>query len=257
MGRTVRDVALQLSVIAGPDNRVPNALPFPAEAFTTELNRDFHGVRIAWSRNLGRYPVDPVITQVCDAQRHIFGEIGLTVEDVDPDLQDADEIFQTVRAYSFAHRHEQHLKTNRDLLKRSVIWNAEKGMSLSALDMAQAEAKRTALYGRLAEFFERYEFICVPTTQVPPFSIDQEYPTEINGQQLDTYIDWMGLCYAITVTGCPALSVPCGFTPAGLPVGLQIVGRPHADVAVLQLAHAFEQATRFYQRKPPVVGVPR
>ncbi len=256
MGRTVRDVALQLSVVAGPDKRVPNALPFPAEAFTTDLDRDFHGVRIAWSRDLGRYPVDPVITQVCDAQRHVFEEIGCTIEDVDPDLQDADEIFQTVRAYSFAQRHEQHLKNNRDQLKRSVIWNAEKGMSLSALDMARAEAKRTALYRRLAEFFERYEFICVPTTQVPPFSIDQEYPTEINGQQLDTYIDWMGLCYAITVTGCPALSVPCGFTPGGLPVGLQIVGRPHADVAVLQLAHAFEQATRFYQRKPPVVGVP-
>jgi amidase len=145
------------------------------------------------------------------------------------------------------------LKENRDQLKQTVIWNAEKGMALSALDIAQAEAQRTALYGRLAAFFERYEFLCVPTTQVPPFSIDQEYPTDINGKQLDTYIDWMGLCYAITVTGCPALSVPCGFTPDGLPVGLQIVGRPHADVAVLQLAYAFEQATRFYQRKPPVV----
>jgi amidase len=253
MGRTVRDVALQLSVLAGPDSRVPSALPFPAEVFNIDLKRDFHGVRIAWSRDLGRYPVESVITQVCDAQRHVFAEIGCTVEDADPDMQDADEIFQTVRGYAFAHRHEKHLKENRDQLKQTVIWNAEKGMALSALDIAQAEAQRTALYGRLAAFFERYEFLCVPTTQVPPFSIDQEYPTDINGKQLDTYIDWMGLCYAITVTGCPALSVPCGFTPDGLPVGLQIVGRPHADVAVLQLAYAFEQATRFYQRKPPVV----
>ncbi len=134
-----------------------------------------------------------------------------------------------------------------------MIWNAEKGLSLSALDLAQAEAKRTALYHRMAAFFDHYEFLCLPTTQVPPFSIDQEYPTEINGQPLETYIDWMGLCYAITVTGCPAISVPCGFTPDGLPVGLQIVGRPHADVAVLQLAHAFEQATMFYTHKPPMV----
>lgn len=253
MGRTVRDVALQLSAIAGPDPRVPSALPFSADAFKTDLNRDFHGVRIAWSRDLGRYPVAAVITRVCDAQRHVFADIGCTVEDADPDVQDADEIFQTVRAVSFAHRHATHLKENRDQLKQTVIWNAEKGLTLSALDVAQAEAKRTALYGRLAAFFERYEFLCVPTTQVPPFAIDEEYPTEINGKQLDTYIDWMGLCYAITVTGCPALSVPCGFTPDGLPVGLQIVGRPHADVAVLQLAHAFEQATRFYQRRPPVV----
>ena len=253
MGRTVRDVALQLSAIAGPDPRVPSALPFSADAFKTDLNRDFHGVRIAWSRDLGRYPVAAVITRVCDAQRHVFADIGGAVEDADPDVQDADEIFQTVRAVSFAHRHATHLKEHRDQLKQTVIWNAEKGLTLSALDVAQAEAKRTALYGRLAAFFERYEFLCVPTTQVPPFAIDEEYPTEINGKPLDTYIDWMGLCYAITVTGCPALSVPCGFTPDGLPVGLQIVGRPHADVAVLQLAHAFEQATQFYQRKPPVV----
>jgi amidase len=255
MGRTVRDVALQLSAIAGPDPRVPSALPFSADVFKTDLNRDFHGVRIAWSRDLGRYPVAAVITQVCDAQRHVFADIGCTVEDADPDVQDADEIFQTVRAYSFAYRHATHLKEHRDQLKQTVIWNAEKGLTLSALDVAQAEAKRTALYGRLATFFERYEFLCVPTTQVPPFAIDKEYPTKINGKQLETYIDWMGLCYAITVTGCPALSVPGGFTPDGLPVGLQIVGRPHADVAVLQLAHAFEQATRFYQRKPPVVTV--
>ncbi len=252
MARTVRDVALQLAVIAGPDPRVPNALPLSPEEFQADLGRDFGGVRLAWSRNLGRYPVDAVITQVCEAQKSTFVQLGCTVEDAEPDLHDADEIFQTLRAYAFAYRHAQQLDANRDLLKATVIWNAEKGLSLSALDLAQAEAKRTALYHRMAAFFDHYEFLCLPTTQVPPFSIDQEYPTEINGQPLETYIDWMGLCYAITVTGCPAISVPCGFTPDGLPVGLQIVGRPHADVAVLQLAHAFEQATMFYTHKPPM-----
>ncbi len=252
MGRTVRDVALQLSVIAGPDPRVPVALPFPPTAFAGDLGRDFHGVRLAWSRDLGRYPVDSVITQVCEAQRGTFAQIGCTVEDAEPDMRDADEIFQTMRAYSFAHRHARHLAEHRDQLKATVIWNAERGMTLSALEVAQAEAKRTALYHRVVAFFERYDFLCLPTTQVSPFSIEQEYPTEINGQRLETYIDWMGLCYAITVTGCPAISVPCGFTPEGLPVGLQIVGRPHADFAVLQLAHAFEQATRYYQRRPAV-----
>ena len=253
MGRSVRDVALQLSVIAGPDPRVPNALPFASDVFTTELERDFRGVRLAWSRNLGRYPVDAIITQVCDAQRSTFAAIGCVVEDDEPDVADADEIFQTLRAYSFAYSHEKHLRDHRDQLKATVIWNAEQGLALSALDLARAEAKRTALYRRVAAFFERYDFLCLPTTQVPPFSIAQEYPREINGQPLQTYIDWMGLCYAITVTGCPAISVPCGFTPDGLPVGLQIVGPLHADVAVLQLAHAFERATLFYQYKPPVV----
>jgi amidase len=254
MGRSVRDVALQLSVLAGPDPRVPNALPFPSDVFTTELERDFRGVRLAWSRNLGRYPVDAVITQVCDAQRGTFEALGCVVEDDEPDVADADEIFQTLRAYSFAYSHEKHLRDHRDQLKATVIWNAEQGLALSALDLARAEAKRTALYRRIAAFFERYDFLCLPTTQVPPFSIAQEYPREINGQPLQTYIDWMGLCYAITVTGCPAISVPCGFTPDGLPVGLQIVGPLHADVAVLQLAHAFERATLFYQHKPPVVA---
>ncbi len=252
MGRTVRDVALQLSAIAGADPRVPSALPFPADVFRTPIERDVRGLRVAWSRDLGRYPVEAVITQVCDAQRSTFEHLGCHVKDAEPDLSDADDIFQTVRAYSFAQRHEKHLAEHRQQLKATVIWNAERGLKLSALDVARAEAKRTALYQRVAAFFERYDYLCLPTTQVPPFSVEQEYPTEINGQQLETYIDWMGLCYAITVTGCPAISVPCGFTPDGLPVGLQIVGPPHADVAVLQLAHAFEQATMFYQQKPAV-----
>jgi amidase len=252
MGRTVRDVALQLSVIAGPEPRVPNALPFPADVFRADLGRDFRDVRIAWSRDLGRYPVDAVITQVCDVQRDTFTDLGCVVEDAEPDLRDADASFRTVRAYLFAHQHANHLAQHRDKMKQTVIWNAEQGMKLSALDVARAEEQRTAIHQEMVSFFERYEFLCLPTTQVPPFSIEQEYPTEINGQQLDTYIDWMGLCYAITMTGCPAISVPCGFTPDGLPVGLQIVGPPRADVAVLQLAHAFEQATLFYQRQPPV-----
>lgn len=252
MGRTVRDVALQLSAIAGPDPRVPSALPFPADVFRAPLERDLRGVRVAWSRDLGRYPVAAVITQVCDAQRSTFERLGCAVEDAEPDLRDADHIFQTVRAYSFAHKHATHLAEHRDQLKATVIWNAEQGLKLTALEVARAEAMRTALHQRVAAFFERYDYLCTPTTQVPPFSSEQEYPTAINGRQLETYIDWMGLCYAITVTGCPAISVPCGFTPDGLPVGLQIVGPPHADVAVLQLAHAFEQATMFYQQRPSV-----
>jgi amidase len=201
---------------------------------------------------LGRAPVAAVITQVCEAQRSTFERLGCAVEDAEPDLRDADHIFQPVRAYRFAHNHATHLAVHRDQLKATVIWNAEQGLKLTALEVARAEAMRTALHQRVAAFFERYDYLCTPTTQVPPFSSEQEYPTAINGRQLETYLDWMGLCYAITVTGCPAISVPCGFTPDGLPVGLQIVGPPHADVAVLQLAHAFEQATMFYQQRPSV-----
>ena len=252
MARTARDVALQLAAIAGLDPRVPSALPISADVFRAPLERDMRGVRIAWSRDLGRYPVEAVVTQVCDAQRRVFEDLGCRVEDDEPDLSDADEIFQIVRAYTYTYRHQTHLAEHRHQMKDTVIWNTEQGLKLTALDVARAEAMRTALYQRMASFFERYDFLCLPTTQVPPFSIEQEYPTAINGQQLETYIDWMGLCYAITVTGCPAISVPCGFTPDGLPVGLQIVGPLHADAAVLQMAHAFEQATMFYRQKPAV-----
>ena len=106
----------------------------------------------------------------------------------------------------------------------------------------------------MREFLDVYEYLLLPTAQVPPFPIDWEYPREIAGVDMATYIDWMMSCAYITVTGLPAISLPCGFTPDGLPVGLQIVGRPRADFAVLQLAYAFQEATRFYEQRPPRYG---
>src|SRR5262249_26818420 len=134
-------------------------------------------------------------------------------------------------------------RRHRELMKDTVIWNTEKGLSLSGLDVSRAEMKRAALCQRVRRFFERYEFLVLPVSQVAPFPVDVEWVRTINGVVLDTYIDWMATCYAITLTGLPAISVPCGFTPDGLPVGLQIVGRSHRDVDVLRLAHAVEQRT--------------
>ncbi|MFW6195458.1 MAG: amidase [Chloroflexota bacterium] len=254
MGRTVADIALQLSAMAGPDSRSPVALPEPGRRFAEPLERDFEGTKIAWSRDLGRYPVEPVITEVCDSQRPVFEDLGCFVEPGEPDLSDADEIFQTLRAWMFSHAQERHLRHHRDLMKDTVVWNAEKGLELTGLDVARAEEKRTALYERVVEFFERYDFLALPVTSVPPFSVEQPYVTEVAGVTMQTYIDWMALCYAITVTGCPAVSVPCGFTPDGLPVGLQLVGPPRADFEVLQLAYAFESATVFWRRRPSVAS---
>ncbi len=254
MARTVADLALQLSVVAGPDRRVPNSLPEPGAMFAAPLDRDFTGVKVAWSKDLGGLPVDPVQNQVVDLQRHVFEDLGCVVEDAEPDLTDADEIFRTWRAYSFAHQHEQHIRDHRELVKETVIWNTEQGLALSALDVARAEEKRTRLYERLVNFFDRYDYLALPVTSVPPFPVEQEYVTEINGVQLDDYLQWMSLCYWISATGLPAISVPCGFTDDGLPVGLQIVGGPKADFEVLQLAHAFEVATGFGRTRPAVAG---
>jgi amidase len=250
MARTVADAALLLSVQAGPDARAPISLAEPGWLFARPLARDFRGVRIAWSRNLGRYPVQPAINEVCDKARPVFAALGCEVEDSEPDFSDADEIFQTLRAWSMAQARNEDLQHHRALLKDTVIWNTEKGLTLSGLDVSRAELKRTELYQRVHEFMGRYEFLVLPVTQVAPFPVETEWVREINGVKMETYIDWMASCYAITLTGLPAISVPCGFTKDGLPVGLQIVGRHQQDFAVLQLAYAFEQATQYGKTRP-------
>jgi amidase len=146
-----------------------------------------------------------------------------------------------LRAHSFAINLGPLLKENRQHLKDSVIWNIEQGLELSAGQIGRAEIKRTALYERVRQFMEKFEFMIFPVSQVPPFPVDQEYVTEINGVQMESYIDWMRSCYYISVLGLPAISVPCGFTEEGLPVGVQIVGRHQDDLGVLQLAYAFQQ----------------
>jgi amidase len=252
MARTVQDTALMLSAIAGPDRRCPIAISEPGSLFSQSLKRNFKGVRVAWSRDLGGLPVDPRVTGVIEAQRPVFESLGCLIEDSEPDFSDADEIFKVWRAWYFALVLSELLETQRDKLKDTVIWNIEEGMKLSGPQTAEAERKRTELYHRVRKFMETYEFLILPVSQVPPFDVRQRYVKEINGEKMETYIDWMKSCYFITTTGFPAISVPCGFTNDGLPVGVQIVGRHQDDLGVLQLAYAFEQATGFWKQKPPV-----
>jgi amidase len=252
MARTVADVALMLSVIAGPDARSPISVAEPGSIFNQSLERDFTGVRIAWSRNLGSFPVDPRVTAVLESRRTIFEELGCLVEEGEPDFRDADEIFKLWRAWSFATSYADLVRRHRDQVKETVIWNVEEGLKITGPQLGQAEVKRTQLYHRVREFLERYEFLILPVSQVPPFDVTTEYITEIDGVPIETYIDWMQSCYFITVTGLPAISVPCGFTPEGLPVGVQIVGRHQNELGVLQLAYAFEQATRVAWQRPAI-----
>jgi amidase len=253
MARTIQDTALMLSTIAGPDPRSPIAISEPGSLFSQPLKRSFKRVRVAWSRDLGGLPVDPQVTGVIDAQRPVFESLGCRIDDGEPDFSDADEIFKVWRAWYFALVLSELLETQRDKLKDAVIWNIEEGMKLSGPQTGEAERKRTELYQRVRKFMETHEFLILPVSQVPPFDVGQRYVKEINGQKMETYIDWMKSCYYITTTGFPAISVPCGFTKDGLPVGVQIVGRHQDDLGVLQLAYAFEQASGFWKQKPPVV----
>ena len=252
MVRTVRDAALMLGAISGPDPRSPLTISESGDDFPRSLGRDFSGTRVAWSRDLGGLPIDPRVTAVLDGQRHTFEDIGCLVEDGEPGFTDADEIFETLRAWHFELNYGELLEEHPDLMKETVVWNIEQGARLSGLDVGRAERKRTELYHRVRTFMEDYEFLVAPVSQVPPFDVKLRYVTEINGVEMETYIDWMKSCYYVTVTGLPAISVPCGFTPEGLPVGVQIVGRPRDDLGVLQLAHAFERATDFGKHRPPI-----
>jgi amidase len=254
MARTVQDTALVLSTIAGPDPRSPIAITEPGSLFSQPLERNFKGVRVAWSRDLGLLPVDPKVTTVIEGQRQGFENLGCLLDDCEPDFRDADEIFKVWRSWRYELAFSELLETHRDKLKGSVIWNIEEGMKVSGPQIGQAERKRTELYHRVRKFMETYEFLILPVSQVPPFDVRQRYVTEINGVKMDTYVDWMKSCYFISVIGLPAISVPCGFTPEGLPVGVQIVGRHQDDLGVLQLAYAFEQSTGLWRRRPPGTG---
>jgi amidase len=253
MGRTVEDVALQMSVMAGFDARAPMSIAQSGAQFAAPLARDFKGTRIAWSIDLGGLPFEHQVTAAVAPQRKVFERLGCNVEDAIPEFTGADEIFKVLRALEFEAKLGRDLDEHRARIKDTVIWNIEEGRKLSGSQIAAAELKRTALYQRLRVFMEKYEFLVLPTMQVAPFDIEKPYVDEINSIKLPTYIDWMKSCYYISVTGHPAISVPCGFTPEGLPIGLQIVGRHQDDFGMLQIAHAFEQATGCGKRRPNAV----
>ncbi len=252
MARTVEDTALMLSAISGPDPRSPISIKEPGNLFTRSLARDFNGVRIAWSNDFGELPVDPKVSSVINSQRSTFESIGLKIENDEPDFKDADSVFKILRAWSYELNFGNVLKKNKNKIKDTVIWNIKAGEKLTGPEIGRAEQKRTELYHRIRKFMEKFEFMIFPVSQVPPFDVENEYIKEINGIKMDTYIDWMKSSYYISVTGLPSISVPCGFTEDGLPVGIQIVGRHQDDWGVLQLAYAFQQETTFWKQKPSV-----
>jgi amidase len=250
LARNVADVALYMSVLAGPDPRDAGLMPFDAGAFRQPLGRDLKGVRVAWCPDLGGLPLDASVRAALEAQRKTFADLGCVVEEATPDLRDADEIFLVLRAFRSAANYGRLLDEQRSLLKKDAIEEIEYGRSLSSAAVSAAIVKQSALFDRLRAFEERYEFTLCAVNQIPPFDAAIEWPTAIAGVPMEHYIAWQKTCYWITSTFRPAISVPAGFTPAGLPVGIQIVGRYRDDFGVLQLAHAFEQATKVGERRP-------
>lgn len=206
--------------------------------------------RVGFSANLGLSNVDPEVAAICRAAALRFAGAGTEVTDASPDFSSAIETFQTLRGVLFAALRGELLQTERQRINPSIVWNIEKGLKLTAGEIIRAERDCAALYHRVAAFFDRYDLLLCPTVAVPPYPVEQPYPTRIGDQQLTSYIDWMFLTFVVTLTGCPALSLPCGFTKGGMPVGLQIIGRSNADAAVIAAASLLEPEFGIAPRLP-------
>jgi amidase len=253
MARSVADVALFLSVLAIPDPRSPMALTDDPSRFARRLDRSFKGTRVAWYTGLGSIPFEPEIRRVVENTRRVFTSLGCMVEDAEPDFTGVDEAFPTLRHLSYHSSYAAMAKERPDWIKDTIKWEIAEAERQTSADVARALALQSRLYGQVQTFFTRYDYFVLPVTQVEPFDVTIAYPTSVAGVPMQTYIDWMRSCWYVTLMANPAISVPAGFTSAGLPVGLQIVGRHRDDWSVLQLAHAFEQATKHGLRRPAIV----
>jgi amidase len=250
LARTVEDAALLLRAMAGPDPRAPLSLADSPDTLVLGSVTDPRGTRIAWSRNLGDLPVDTEVTAVLEDSRAALEAMGCIVEEVEPDLTAADEAFEVLRALGYAHAFGALLETRREELKDTIVWNTRVGLSLTGARVAQALALQTEMFHRVRALLERYDALALPVSQVAPFPVEQEWVGEIAGVTMGSYVEWMRSCSRITVTAHPAMSIPAGFTPRGLPVGLQLVGRHRRELDLLRLAAGIEQATAVGRRAP-------
>jgi len=241
MGRTVGDVALMLDAMTGPNVKDPLALPAPAEPFVKAVDTPVPPRRVGFSRDLGFVPVVAEVADICEAAAGRFADIGAEVEVACTDFSGAMETFQVLRAAKFAATRGSLLRNHRESLKPEVVWNIEKGLALTPGEIFQATSARARLVQRAAAFFGEYDLLLCPAALVAPFDVGQRYIEEIGGYRFDNYIDWIAITYAITLTSCPAIVIPCGFTADGLPVGLQMVGKPRGEAALLSAAALAEE----------------
>lgn len=236
LARNVEDVALALDGMARFDARDPLSRPCGATSYLAAAQAPRPPARAAFSMTLGMAAVDRPVREAMGQALDRLASSGLRVDEACPDLAASDPAFRTMRAFQFAALRRGALERHGDKLKPEVIWNIEEGLKLTALELAGAEADRARVRLAMLEFLDRYGVLITPTAPVEPFPVEQRYVEHIDGQRLATYLDWLVLGYAITVCGCPAISIPCGRTSTGLPVGLQLVGKPHGEAELLRTA---------------------
>jgi amidase len=249
MGRTVQDVAMLLEVQAGYDTRAPLSLP-GSERFVQALNHfESKNVRVGWLGDLSTYlPTEPGILESCEQGLQRLQDLGCAVEPTPPGFapEDVWQAWLTWRRWLVAARVAPYLVNpqNRALIKPEALWEHDQAANLSGAQVLGASAQRSAFYHQMLALFERCDVLALPSAQTWPFDAAQRWPTRIAGREMDTYHRWMEVTIYATFAGLPCISVPVGFSPTGLPMGMQLIGRPRGDLALLQLAHAYEQAAQ-------------
>jgi amidase len=253
MARTIGDLALMLEVISGPDDRDPISLPEEKKGFLGAVkNPSIKGFRVAWGRNLNLTPVNHEVLQITQAAAKMFLRLGGRVEEKAPDFEGVRETALIYRGLRYVSLYQDRLEDTefKSLVNPLVIGNVEQGLKFSIRDLARAERQRSDLWQRVKAFFDETDLLLTPTVPIPPFPAERVFPTEVNGKPMENYIDWVMLTYAFSVLGLPALSVPCGFTQKGLPVGLQIIARRNGEAILLKAAAAFENAAPWAGKRP-------
>jgi amidase len=260
MARNVSDLAMLLSVQAGFDPRAPLSLDGDGSEFLQRLDGDLKGKRIAWASDFrGFVPCDPEVLDVCRTALKSFETLGAHVEEAIPDYS-LEAVWQaqlTLRAWQSGGALLEHYRNpeKRALLKPEAVSEIEKGLNLSAYDVTAASLVRTEWTHAVSRFFARYDYLVAPTAQVFPFDIAMHWPEEIAGRKMQTYHEWMKGVFLITMSGCPALAAPAGFSKSGLPIGIQIVAPLRQDLACLKAGFAYEAATGWTKKRlPPLIA---
>jgi len=250
MARNVDDLALMLDAGVGQQIDDPLSFDHAGPSFVEALQGTGMPKRVAFSPDLSIVSMEREIAKVCCGAATIFADLGADVTDDIPDFTGVLEAFQTLRAVLFATMMEPILTKHREQIAPEIIGNIERGLNITPSQIFDAERARIELYKRVIAFFETHDFLICPAASIAPFPVDQRYVTEIDGKPCETYIDWFSITFALTMTACPTISVPCGFTSEGLPVGVQIMGKPRGEAALLRVAKLFEQAVGISTRLP-------
>jgi len=250
MARNVEDLALLFDAMVGANPADPLSLPREDISYLAAARAGEKPKRVAFSRDLGITPVDPEVAEIVERAAFKLADAGVIVEEAHPDLSEAHECFQVLRALSFATGLKPLYDNHRDKLKPDVVWNIEKGLALSAAEIARAEMQRGVMFKRMREFFARYDLILCPATIVAPFPVEQRYVTECNGHAFSTYIDWLAIVYAFTNVASPSISIPSGFTRYKLPVGIQIAAPCRGEARLLAAAKLLEDVLGLGQITP-------